>query len=1086
MAGILDPKKRFFDTYLTNEGRKQMSTGELRMRFVSFSDGLTGYEQSELGVIDGKDGSLFFESMSRPQDNIITENKSVVNMMEVRSPDRQPAFLFKKITDAEGNVIERQPLRASMFGTQIYEPPNGKQILAVSSSGIDRKPVEYNPSKSFFVSGSTTQQVFYDNTGNRLMGWWQFDMNQTQIASVNAAASDDANLSFLFGESGSLTNLGRASIDYHGQPTDGNTLQLIQVSKTGSTLTKTYEFDSNSTITGGNVAVAIGSTADETYSNLAAAINSSLGHNSGIANSKLVVKHTQDSNSSSGNILIEQTNAGTAGNTDITATVANATIPARFTGGSIFTSNPGPDVVSKIAQNEVRQSDLETNAAYMFINNNKSIIPDNVELDNASIRYFVPDNEKSFKGQANRYIRINTLPSLYPVEGSGLNKNKFSSQISVWFYLNDINAGKTNVVFQLFDRYVTAGGAASRVEVARVYTVTNVLYLQIFDHKDGAPDTTGDVFSISDVVKPTTWHRISLAFNDDYIFLVLDGNLEKSIQKAQPFTKTTSGVRRSFHLTSSSDLILGNAFTNANVLSRNPALDHIQRNTGGSPSEFINGFIQECQYFLVPSGSPLPAIPETDPLANQRLRTKIAEKNFNVHAHRKNLIANNSTLITYYDQFVEVDENLRKWINYFPISDEVALYLAGIENSRPFVTEEIMARGVKRIEMDEILEKVQMVMSGTLFAYQDLRLLGHLDVNVQKDQQGLEITRRKFNTEGQGDNKRTYPGEFLPVDPDYARVFKTKLEAFPFIDSVFGQKNDYRKPNTIPHIRSSAGPAGGKFFEREATVYHLNEVIDNEFDNDELTRSSSRLPNFMFLPPISRQNFKFREISDPVTRESALSWTEFLRRRAANTVWYNTLLGERSVEPDVTRETYLREMHRWYNTLIPEETLKNLLDRLRPEENDSNEQLITYLTRPINSAQKFRNKITFDELEQFDELITFTKTSEFNNSYVQMFEVSEGEGKANFTKLAIRDLGVVRRVNRAYADDYRGRRVNNVIANFEDNALDATENKGASYPELAHVFAFGKIFDDNSDPTSPGTDIFFQPIFIVEFIIGDD
>ena len=63
MAAILDPKTRFFDTYLTKEGRRQLSSGELRMRYVSFSDGLPSYEESESGVIDPKDGSRFFEAI---------------------------------------------------------------------------------------------------------------------------------------------------------------------------------------------------------------------------------------------------------------------------------------------------------------------------------------------------------------------------------------------------------------------------------------------------------------------------------------------------------------------------------------------------------------------------------------------------------------------------------------------------------------------------------------------------------------------------------------------------------------------------------------------------------------------------------------------------------------------------------------------------------------------------------------------------------------------------------------------------------------------------------------------------------------
>ena len=81
---------------------------------------------------------------------------------------------------------------------------------------------------------------------------------------------------------------------------------------------------------------------------------------------------------------------------------------------------------------------------------------------------------------------------------------------------------------------------------------------------------------------------------------------------------------------------------------------------------------------------------------------------------------------------------------------------------------------------------------------------------------------------------------------------------------------------------------------------------------------------------------------------------------------------------------------------------------------------------------------------------------------------------------------MIRRKDSSHEEDYKGRRVNNIISNFEDNALDATETSGANFGQLAHVFAFGKIMHDSSDPRVPGTDVFFQPIFTIEFIIGDD
>lgn len=75
MAGILDPKKRFLDTFVTQVGRDQLAHGELRFAFAVFSDHSTFYEESESDptVAEDASGRIFFEPVNRPQDQIIPE-----------------------------------------------------------------------------------------------------------------------------------------------------------------------------------------------------------------------------------------------------------------------------------------------------------------------------------------------------------------------------------------------------------------------------------------------------------------------------------------------------------------------------------------------------------------------------------------------------------------------------------------------------------------------------------------------------------------------------------------------------------------------------------------------------------------------------------------------------------------------------------------------------------------------------------------------------------------------------------------------------------------------------------------------------
>ena len=75
MAGILDKKTRFMDSFLTQTGREQLAKGELNFAFATFSDYATFYEESRKDPSRAADAisRLFFEAANRPQDLIIPE-----------------------------------------------------------------------------------------------------------------------------------------------------------------------------------------------------------------------------------------------------------------------------------------------------------------------------------------------------------------------------------------------------------------------------------------------------------------------------------------------------------------------------------------------------------------------------------------------------------------------------------------------------------------------------------------------------------------------------------------------------------------------------------------------------------------------------------------------------------------------------------------------------------------------------------------------------------------------------------------------------------------------------------------------------
>jgi len=75
MAGILNPKTRFLDTFVTQVGRDQLAHGELRFEYATFSDYGTFYESSidDPEVTEDSSNRIFFQPVNRPQDQVIPE-----------------------------------------------------------------------------------------------------------------------------------------------------------------------------------------------------------------------------------------------------------------------------------------------------------------------------------------------------------------------------------------------------------------------------------------------------------------------------------------------------------------------------------------------------------------------------------------------------------------------------------------------------------------------------------------------------------------------------------------------------------------------------------------------------------------------------------------------------------------------------------------------------------------------------------------------------------------------------------------------------------------------------------------------------
>ena len=87
MAGILDNKLRIMDVTLTEEGKRQITSGKLKIEFATFTDGHTFYQGDIASGSDDASNRLFFEAVSLPRDQITFETDDSGNLVAFNGGD---------------------------------------------------------------------------------------------------------------------------------------------------------------------------------------------------------------------------------------------------------------------------------------------------------------------------------------------------------------------------------------------------------------------------------------------------------------------------------------------------------------------------------------------------------------------------------------------------------------------------------------------------------------------------------------------------------------------------------------------------------------------------------------------------------------------------------------------------------------------------------------------------------------------------------------------------------------------------------------------------------------------------------------
>ena len=175
MAGILDKKTRFMDSFLTQTGREQLAKGELNFAFATFSDYATFYESSRENpnVAEDAVNRLFFEAANRPQDLIIPEFDADGGMVFPAGSFDITNGQLKRIDSVSGSILitgQEMAVSASLAISDCVESfqdmrPLRTEEIAVEAAGfrLSQNQGEFLVTTNLPISPGAPKQISLSN-----------------------------------------------------------------------------------------------------------------------------------------------------------------------------------------------------------------------------------------------------------------------------------------------------------------------------------------------------------------------------------------------------------------------------------------------------------------------------------------------------------------------------------------------------------------------------------------------------------------------------------------------------------------------------------------------------------------------------------------------------------------------------------------------------------------------------------------------------------------------------------------------------------------------------------------------------------
>jgi len=155
MSGFLNPKERILDIQLTNEGKKQLSLGALKINYASFSDAgifysnLDQYDSGSYETLNTK--RLNLEAKGRPQDTIIfsvddSGKLKIPSVLGLSGSNETFTVINGQINFTSGGFLQKVSASlVSEFGKQILSTSfnNYKQLSILQTKNFNNQNVDF-------------------------------------------------------------------------------------------------------------------------------------------------------------------------------------------------------------------------------------------------------------------------------------------------------------------------------------------------------------------------------------------------------------------------------------------------------------------------------------------------------------------------------------------------------------------------------------------------------------------------------------------------------------------------------------------------------------------------------------------------------------------------------------------------------------------------------------------------------------------------------------------------------------------------------------------------------------------------------